>query len=236
MSGESILLRGFWDALGLIFSGDERVLSAAFISVGVSSVSTVVSSIIGMPLGFFIAVRKFRGKQLLITLLNTLLALPTVVIGLFVYALIRRGSMFGPLDLLFSPAAMVVGQTILATPIVIAFTHAAIASLDRGAHETSFSLGATPHRVWLAMAWEARFPLMAAVAAAGGRVIGEVGVSMMLGGNIENHTRNLTTAIALETSKGEFAFAISLGIILVAIALGVNFLLRYLQGKGRETA
>ena len=230
-SGDSILVGGLWRALGLIFSGEARVYRAAWVSVWVAGVSTCMASGLGLPLAFLIAARRFRGRGLVITVLNTLLALPTVVVGLFVYSALRRGSLLGPLDLLFSPGAMITGQVILALPITTALALAAISSLDPAARETAFVLGAPPARVLLTTAWEARLGLAAAVAAAGGRLIGEVGVSMMLGGNIAGYTRNLTTAIARETSRGEFAFAIALGIILLAIALAANFLLRYLRGR-----
>ena len=147
------------------------------------------------------------------------------LIGLVVYALIRRGSLLGPFDLLFTPAAMIVGQVILALPITAALSLTAISSLDRAARETAATLGASARRVLLTTAWEARYGLLAAIAAAGGRLIGEVGASMMLGGNIAGHTRSLTTAIALETAKGEFAFGLALGIVLLCVALIVNLFL-----------
>ncbi|HHN47102.1 MAG TPA: ABC transporter permease [Planctomycetes bacterium] len=233
---ESILAEGIQGALKLIFSGEQRVYSAAFTSVWVASISTTAAFLLGMPLAFLLAFNRFPGRQAVITLLNTLLALPTVVVGLFVYALIRRGSWLGPLDLLFSPSAMIIGQVVLAVPIVTALGHAALAAGGKTARETAISLGASPVRAAATTAWETRFGLMAALAAAGGRLISEVGVSLMLGGNIAGYTRSLTTAIALETSKGEFAFAFALGIILVMLALVVNFLLRYAQGKGEEAA
>jgi tungstate transport system permease protein len=231
---DSILIDGLRRAFVLIFTGDARVYEAAFVSVWVSCAATAIASGLGLPLGFLVAVRRFRGRDLVVTLLNTLLALPTVVVGLFVYSLIRRGSPLGPLDLLFSPGAMIAGQVVLALPIVAALGQTAVSSLDPAARETALALGASPGRVMLTTAWEARYGLFAAVAAAGGRLIGEVGVSMMLGGNIAHHTRNLTTAIALETSKGEFALAMALGVVLLALALGLNFLLRRLQGRREE--
>jgi len=232
---DSILIDGLRRALALIVSGDARVLEAVTVSVWTAGTATVIASALGLPLAFLVALRRFRGRELIITVLNTLLALPTVVVGLFVYSLIRRGGLFGPMDLLFTPWAMIAGQTILALPITTALGQTALSSLDPAAGETALTLGASPHRILSTIAWEARYGLLAAVAAAGGRLIGEVGVSMILGGNIAHHTRNLTTAIALETSKGEFALAIALGMILMVLALGINFLLRRLQG-GREEA
>jgi len=222
---------GFLGALRLILTGDARVYGAAFTSVWIAATSTVVASAMGLPLGFALAATRFRGRETVITILNTLLALPTVVVGLFIYGLIRRGSVLGPLDLLFTPGAMIVGQVVLALPIVAALSHSAFASLDPAARETAVLLGASRSRVCFTMVTEARRGLLAAVAAAGGRLIGEVGVSMMLGGNIAGYTRNLTTAIALETAKGEFAFGMALGIVLLALALAANFLLRRLRGR-----
>ncbi len=236
MSGESILAGGLWRALGLVFSGDAEVYSAAFLSLWVAGTSTCIASALGLPLAFLIAVKRFRGRGLVVTLLNTMLALPTVVVGLFVYSLIRRGSLLGPLDLLFSPGAMIIGQVVLALPIVTALGHAAISSLDPAARETAVALGASRGRVLLTTAWEARSGLFAAVAAAGGRLIAEVGVSMILGGNIAGHTRSLTTEIARQTKMGNFDFAIALGIVLLAMALGLNLLLRYLQGRREDAA
>ena len=232
MSSTAFLVDALTSALKLIFSGDAQVGSAVFVSLQVAGTATVICTVLGVPLGFGVAVGRFRGRQLVITLLNTLLALPTVVVGLFVYAFITRRSLLGPLDLLFTKKAMVLGEVVLALPIVVALTSSAVASLDRAVRETAITLGAGRLHTSFTMVWEGRFALMAAIAAAFGRLIGEVGVSMILGGNIAASTRNITTAIALETSKGEFSLAMALGIVLLTVALGVNFLLRYLQGRG----
>ena len=234
MSSLDFLFDSLASALKLIFSGDAHVYSAVFVSLQVAGTAAVICALLGLPLGFALAVRRFKGRQLVITLFNTLLALPTVVVGLFVYAFVARQSLLGPLDLLFTKKAMIVGEVILGLPIVVALTSTAVASLDRSIRETALTLGAGRMHIWATMMWEGRFALMAAIAAAFGRLIGEVGISMMLGGNIAHHTRNITTAIALETSKGEFSFAMALGIILLLVALGVNFLLRYLQGRGES--
>lgn len=223
-----MLLSGLREAFRLIFTGDARVYSAAFVSVWVAATSTALASGVGLPLGFLLAVRRFRGRGIVIAVLNAMLALPTVVVGLFVYGLVRRGAVLGPLDLLFSPAAMILGQVILAVPIVVALTQSAVSALDPGAREAAVSLGAAPGRVLLTTAWEARFGLAVMAAGAGGRLVGEVGVSMMLGGNIAGYTRSLTTAIARETGRGEFAFGIALGVILLVIAIGMNLLAQYL--------
>jgi len=234
VSGFGFLVKALLGAFRLIVSGDYGVYSAVSVSLQVSCASTLLCTLVGVPLGFAVAVGRFRGRQVVITLLNTLMALPTVVVGLFIYAFITRRSVLGPLDLLFTKKAMILGQFILALPIVVALTSSAVSSLDKSIRETAITLGAGRLHTSLTMLWEGRFAVMAAIAAAFGRVIGEVGISMMLGGNIAANTRNITTAIALETSKGEFAFGMALGILLLMIALGVNFLLRYLQGRGES--
>jgi tungstate transport system permease protein len=203
-------------------------------SLRIACSATLLCAVIGIPLGFHIAVKSFRGKQLLITVLNTLLALPTVVVGLFVFTLICGNSPLGSMELLFTIPAIIIGQVILALPIMVAFTHTAVSSVERSARETAVTLGADALTVTKTIIWESRFGITAAIAACFGRLIGEVGVSMMLGGNIHGYTRTMTTAIALETSKAEFAYALHLGFILLAIALCVNILLRYMQGRGEE--
>ncbi len=159
------------------------------------------------------------------------MALPTVVIGLFGYAMLSRQGPAGPLELLFTPTAMVMGQCVLATPIIIALTASATQGVDPRVRRTALVLGASSFQSAMTLLAEARCSLMAAIVAGFGRVIGEVGASMMLGGNIKGFTRNLPTAIALETSKGEFGFGLALGMILMTVALSVNFLLRFLQRK-----
>ncbi|MFH1532429.1 MAG: ABC transporter permease [Pseudomonadota bacterium] len=231
MGGLEFLVDAVGEALQKIFSGAPEVVSAVSVSLQVSGAAIVICAILGIPAGLFLATTQFPGRRLLITLIHTLMALPTVVVGLFVYAFLTRRSVLGPLDLLFTRKAMIIGEVVLALPIVIALSHSAIASLDRSVRDTARSLGATRIRVAITMLWEGRFALIAAVTAGFGRVIGEVGVSMILGGNIAAHTRNVTTAIALETSMGEFGDAMALGLVLLSLALGVNFLLRHLQGR-----
>jgi tungstate transport system permease protein len=219
------------EAFRLIITFDYEVLRITITSLKVSTIAILLASIVGIPVGFLIGISKFKGRGFIITLLNTLMALPTVVIGLFGYALISRQGPFGPLELLFTPTAMIIGQFILATPIIMALTASATQGVDPRVRQTALVLGANAVQSALTLFAEARFALMAAVVAGFGRVIGEVGASMMLGGNIKGYTRNLPTAIALETSKGEFGFGLALGIILMTVALSVNFLLRFLQSK-----
>ena len=163
--------------------------------------------------------------------MNTLLALPTVVIGLIVYSLISRRGPLGIFGLLYTPSAMIIGQFILAIPIIIALTHSAVQGIDKRVRNTALTLGATEAQSAWTVIKEARYAVLAAVITGFGRVIAEVGAAMMLGGNIKGSTRVMTTAIALETAKGEFGFAIALGIILLFVAFSINILLHYFQIK-----
>jgi tungstate transport system permease protein len=225
------ILGGIKEALKLILSLDTDVFSTVFLSLRVSTTAILFSSLIGIPLGFAIGSGEFRSKKVLITIFNTLLALPTVVVGLLVYSFISRQGPLGPLGLLFTPNAMVIGQFILATPIIVALTISATQAVDTRVRLTAMTLGAGPLRTALTVLSEARFALMAAVIAGFGRVIAEVGCALMIGGNIKGYTRIMTTAIALETSKGEFGFGLALGFILLTVAFSVNILFHYAQSK-----
>lgn len=225
------ILGGIKEALKLILSLDTDIFSTVFLSLRVSATATLFSSLVGVPLGFIIGGSEFRGKKVLITIFNTLLALPTVVIGLLVYSFISRQGPLGPLGLLFTPNAMVIGQFILATPIIVALTISATQAVDTRVRLTAMTLGAGPLRTALTVLSEARFALMAAVIAGFGRVIAEVGCALMIGGNIKGYTRIMTTSIALETSKGEFGFGLALGFILLTVAFSVNILFHYAQSK-----
>ena len=225
------LTQAIIEALRLIFDLDPQVLMIAWTSLKVSALAIILASFAGVPCGFLIGAHRFRGRGTIITLLNTLMALPTVVIGLLGYAFISRQGPLGNLQLLFTPTAMVLGQFFLATPIVMALTISAIQALDPRVRRTAIVLGASGMQASVTMILESRFALMAAIVAGFGRIIGEVGAAMMLGGNIKGFTRTLSTAIALETSKGEFGFGLALGIILMSVALSVNFFLRFLQQK-----
>jgi tungstate transport system permease protein len=225
------LWEGIKESIHLIISLDGEVFRTVLLSLRISLIATLFASLIGIPLGFVISAHAFPFKRTIITFFNTLLSLPTVVVGLFLYSLLSRRGPFGPLGLLFTPTAMVIGQFILATPIIVALTISAIQSMDPRAKMTAMTLGAGAVRTALTVLSEARFALTAAVIAGFGRVIAEVGTAMMVGGNIKGYTRVMTTAIALETSKGEFAFALSLGFILLAVAFSINILFHYLQAK-----
>jgi len=207
------------------------VFEVVLFTIKVSFWGTLLSALFGVPLGFIIAAKDFPGRAFVRTLLNTLMALPTVVVGLTVYAFISRQGPFGQWGLLFSPTAVVIGQWVLATPLITALTLSATQSVDPRVGLTARTLGANPGQEAFVILKEARFALMAGIIAGFGRVIAEVGAAMMLGGNIRGYTRTMTTAIALESSKGEFGFGLALGFILMALALFINFLFGYLQGR-----
>lgn len=218
-------------ALALLISLDGEVLRTVWTSLFVSFAAILAATVVAVPLGGVIALREFPGKRLTLTLLNTLMAMPTVVVGLLIYGLLSRQGPFGEHGLLFTPAAMMLGQIVLAVPIVAHYTVSAVAGADPRILPTALTLGAGPLRAMFQIFLEVRFGLVAAVVAGFGRIIAEVGVAMMLGGNIRGYTRTMTTAIALETSKGEFAFALALGLVLMTVALLVNLFLNLLQQR-----
>jgi tungstate transport system permease protein len=227
------LTDSFLSALLLIWSRDPELLLIIQVSLKVSGTSTLIASVVGVPAGFFIAFRTFSGKRLLITVLNTLLALPTVVVGLFVYAFLSRRGIFGTFDLLYTQKAMIIGQEILIVPIVTTFTISAISRIDDSYRKTALTLGANIVQTAWVIVREARFGIVASIILAFGRVIAEVGISMMLGGNAKGFTRTMTTAMALEYDKGEFVLSVALGLVLLIISFGVNVCLNYIQGRAR---
>jgi tungstate transport system permease protein len=227
------LLDSLLSAVLLIGSLDPELLNIIWVSLKVSLSSTLIASSVGIPAGFIIGFREFRGKSMLITILNTLLALPTVVVGLFVYAFISRRGVLGVLNLLYTQKAMIMGQVILILPVVTVFTISAISRIDDRYRKTAMTLGAGVLHTALVIFREARFGIVAAVIAAYGRVIAEVGVAMMLGGNAKGFTRTMTTAMALEYDKGEFVLAVALGIVLLALSFAVNLIFHRVQGRAR---
>jgi len=227
------LFDSFLSALLLIGSINPELVKIVSVSLKVSSSSTIIASMVGVPAGFVIAFREFPGKRLLITVLNTLLALPTVVVGLFVYAFVSRRGILGVLDLLYTQKAMIIGQVILIIPIITVFTVSAISRIDERYRKTAMTLGADALQTAWVIVREARFAIVAAVIAAFGRVIAEVGISMMLGGNAKGFTRTMTTAMALEYDKGEFVLSVALGIVLLTVSFGLNIFFNYVQGRAR---
>jgi tungstate transport system permease protein len=228
------LIDSVLSAFLLLWSFDPDLYFIVYVSIKVSFFSTLLASLLGVPTGFLIAYNDFRGKRAVITVLNSLLALPTVVVGLVVYAFISRRGLLGILDLLYTQSAMVIGQVILIFPLVACFTIAAVSRIDERYRKTALTLGATTFETATVIFREARFALVAAIIAAFGRVIAEVGVSMMLGGNAKGFTRTMTTAMALEYDKGEFVLGVALGIVLLLISFAMNILFNYVQGRTRR--
>ncbi|NQY94039.1 MAG: ABC transporter permease [Campylobacteraceae bacterium] len=220
---------GFNQALELLLSGNNSVYSAISATITVSTWSLLISLLIGLPLGFALGYYKFPGKSIVRTIVDTFLALPTVVIGLIAYTMLSQSGPLGEFNLLFSQSAIILGQIVLGLPIIIALTAAQVESVDKRLYTSLKGLGARPIQILNATLIEARFGIMTAAVTAYGRIITEIGISMMVGGNIKYHTRTVTTAIALETGKGEFVTGIALGIVLFAMALMVNISLSILK-------
>ncbi len=226
------ILEGFKRALFLIFNLDRELLNIILLSLKVSGTALIISTALGLPLGALTGLKKFSGRGIIVTILNTFMGLPPVVVGLFVYLLLSRRGPLGFMALLYSPSAMIIAQSILAFPIVAALSHSAIIKIDPLIKRASLTLGATPFQVTTAMVREARYGIMAGIIAALGRVMAEVGAIIIVGGNIAGYTRVMTTTIALETDKGNFELALALGIILLVISFVINMALYFIQRKG----
>ncbi len=221
------------DAVALLLSADRQLWEIIWISFRVSTTAILIAIPIALLIAFLLAFYHFPGRRLLIAIFNALLSLPAVVVGLTLYILLSRQGPMGQWNLLFTQSAMIMGQIVLCLPILISMGHAALQSADRHAWETARTLGIGPARSLIIVMREVRFGLFAAMLAGYGRIIAEVGASMMLGGNILHYTRNIPTAIALETSKGLFAQGIALGIVLMLLAFTLNALFQYFQGRGQ---
>ena len=215
------------EAFGLIASGDRELLAITWNSIRFSVVSTALTALLAIPTGVLLAFRRFSGRRMIISVLHTLMALPTVVVGLLVYSLLSRSGPLGPLGLLFTPPAIVIGQTVLAYPIITSLVYGSVYAMEEELRETLTTIGCSRRQIVWKTLLEARIAVASAVLSGFGRLIGEVGVSMMLGGNIRWYTRTMTTAIALETQRGAFSLALALGILLMIAAFGVNFLLNW---------
>jgi len=225
------LWNGFTQAIELIVSLDAEVFEIAGRSLRISLTSTALASLVCLPLASVIHFKRFPGKRLLISLIQTFYSVPTVVIGLLVFSLFSRIGPFGGLGLLWTPTTMVIGQMMLVTPILLGLTLTALVSVDPLVVDTARSLGASGLQTGTVVIREARFAVTAAVIMAFGRAVSEVGIALIVGGNIRGTTRVLTTAISLEHSRGDIEFAFALGIILVIIALVVNIVLNRLQRR-----
>jgi tungstate transport system permease protein len=229
--GVQDIVQGFLQAMRLVFTGNPELVEIVWLSLRVSGIALVISTLIGVPLGVLLGLRRVPGHGLVTVTLYTGMGLPPVVVGLFVYLMLSRSGPLGSLGWLFTPKAMVVAQSIIAFPLVAGLTMAAVRSVDPALRVQVRSLGATPLQEAAAVLLEARIGLIAAIVAAFGSIISEVGAVMLVGGNIEGKTRVLTTAIVLNTRQGEFALAIALGIILLLIAFATNVGLLRLQGR-----
>jgi tungstate transport system permease protein len=211
-------------ALSLVFAGDTALYGIVRLSLLVTLAAVAIAGLIGLPLGAFLALARFPGRQSLVVLLNACMGLPPVVVGLAVFLLLSRSGPLGPLGLLFTPQAMVVAQAILVTPIIAALTRQTIEDLWLEYREELTALDAGPLRRVSALLWDARFSLVTILLAGFGRAAAEVGAVMIVGGNIDGFTRTMTTAIALETSKGDLPLALGLGVVLIGIVVAVNAL------------
>ena len=227
-----VIIEGLIEAVLLIVTLDPEVMEIAVRSIQVSTAATLISALIAIPLGALIYFYDFPGKRGIINIIQTLYALPTVIVGLVVYLLISYSGPLGHFDLLYTTKAMVIAQVILVSPLIAGFTISALTGLDRDMKNTVLGLNAPAYRAMLTLVREAKFAILSAVVLAFGRAIAEVGAVMMVGGNIRHFTRTLTTAITLNTSMGEFSVSIALGIILLGIALLVNLGVNILQYRG----
>ncbi|MEG1641559.1 MAG: ABC transporter permease [Synergistaceae bacterium] len=225
------ITEGFVQGIKLLLTMDEETINIVVTTLKLTLLSMSGIIIMGVPLGFLLGYFDFRGKNVLRTIVDTLLAMPTVVIGLLVYAFISRNGPLGEYDLLFTIRGMAIGQLILGLPIVIAYTATAVEGLDERLNVTLQTLGASSFRLAMTTLFEGRFHIITAILTSYGRIVGEVGAAMMLGGNIKWHTRTITTAITLETGKGDFSLGIALGVILVFISLMLNVMTSYLKRK-----
>ncbi|MFZ1725070.1 MAG: ABC transporter permease [Albidovulum sp.] len=229
------IFQGLKEATRLVGSFDADLVEITARSLQVSLGATAIASAIGLPFGAWLAVNRFKMRRIVIALLNALMGLPPVVVGLIVYVLFSRAGPLGVFGLLFTPTVMVIAQVIIITPIVASIAHQAIRELWADYHDLLISLNATRVQRIKALLWDGRRALLTASLAGFGRAIGEVGAIMIVGGNIDHATRVLTTAIALETGKGDFALALALGFVLIALAIAVNLALHMLTRTERES-
>lgn len=232
----SEIIDGIQQAVHLIITLNPEVMQIAFLSLYISLSATIIAAIISVPLGGFIHFSDFFGKRALLILIQTLYSVPTVVVGLVIYLFISKSGPLGVLGLLFTPEGMILGQTVLIIPIMTGLVLSALGNVDRGISDTLIALGATTSQNVVEIIKEARYAILGAVVLGFGRAIAEVGVAMMIGGNIRGHTRVLTTAITLETGMGDFGLSIALGIILLTVALIVVVALNLITyGLSRDT-
>ena len=222
MAAMDDLAAGLAAAARLILTLDAALIEIAARSLAVSGSATLLACALGLPLGAWLAVSRFRARRAVVAALNAAMGLPPVAVGLVVYLLLSRGGPLGVLGLLYTPAAMILAQVVIVTPLVASIAHQAVRDLWAEYHDLLIAMNAAPRRRVATLLWDARRALLTAALAGFGRAVGEVGAIMIVGGNIDGATRVLTTAIALETGRGDFALAIGLGVVLVALSLGVS--------------
>jgi len=229
------IFQGALEAGRLIVTLDPDLMEIIFLSLKVTLSAVVIASAIGLPMGAWLAVNRFRHRRTVIAILNALMGLPPVVVGLFVYMLLSRSGPFGAMGLLFTPSAMIIAQVLIITPLIASISHQTIRDLWAEYHDLLISLNATRGQRITSLLWDGRRALLTAMLAGFGRAVGEVGAIMIVGGNIEHATRVLTTAIALETGRGDFAFAMGLGMVLIGMAVVVNLAIHTLSGTERSS-
>ncbi len=223
------LLDSIIDSIRLILRGDRELFEIVFLSIKLSFIATIISIIISIPMSLIITQHEFIGKKITIAMINTLMALPTVVVGLIVYSFLSRNGPLGCLSLLYTPYAMIIGQVILILPIMTGLLISFLSSIDVRVKKEAVALGANAFQIMVIMFKEGKEGIVSAITCGFGRVFAEVGISMMVGGNIASYTRNIPTAIALETSKGNLEESFALGIILLAVAFIINPLFHYIK-------
>lgn len=226
-----VLVEGARQAVALLLGGDREILGVLWLSLQVSSAATLIALLVGIPAGAVLALSRFPGRTLVVSAVNTGMGLPPVVVGLFVTILLWRSGPLGGWEILYTPAAIILAQALIASPIVTGITLAAVQNVPAKFRLQLIALGASrPQMVWVTLR-EARLPMLAAVMAGFGGVISEIGASLMVGGNIKGHTRTLTTAMVLETGKGNFEIAIALSILLLLLVFGINWALTAIQQR-----
>ena len=226
-----VLLEGVRQAFSLLLGADREILGVLWLSLQVSSAATLIALLLGIPAGALLALTQFPGRMLVVSAVNTGMGLPPVVVGLFVTILLWRSGPLGGWEILYTPAAIILAQAVIAAPIVTGITLAAVQNVPAKFRLQLIALGASrPQMVWVTLR-EARLPMLAAVMAGFGGVISEIGASLMVGGNIKGQTRTLTTAMVLETGKGNFEVAIALSILLLALVFGINWALTVIQQR-----
>jgi tungstate transport system permease protein len=228
-----LVAQGIARAFALIFSLDAEVVRITLLSLEISGTATLIAVLMGISAGTALALSRFGGREILVGLVNTSMGLPPVVVGLFVALMLWRSGPLGALDIIYTPAAMIIAQAILAFPIVTGITLAAIQQIPPGFRLQVLALGATRLQMVWTLVKEARLPLLAAVMAGFGGAISEIGASIMVGGNIKDHTRVLTTAVVMETGRGNFDVAIALGVILFLLAFSITLILTWVQQRER---